>query len=371
MTTDPAALHRDALVIDTMAAPGPSIHTADMLARLDELVATGAPEAIAIDEMEAMADSALLRDELSGFWEGWDRSGVDVGSVTIGAFGPQNFSYENAIRDVARWTRKFDALDRFVKVTTAADAERAHASSRVGIVLNFQNTTHFGTDLSKLEQFYELGVRIIQLTYNTRNFVGDGCTERNPSGLSLFGLDVVKRMNALGILVDVSHCSEPTQLDAARASEQPIAITHGFAKAVYEHDRGASDDVLKAIGSDGYVGIVAVPFFLTSEPQAKLEHLVRHLDYIAGLVGADHVGIGTDWAPPVPKQLQKLLTAGVEQIGFRKEHRVDWGATIAELQDYADWPNITRALVDAGYSDDEIRGFLGANFLRLFRDVVG
>ena len=365
-----ALLHRQSLVIDTMAAPGPSIHTPEMLARLDELVASGAPEGIAIDEMELMADRLLLSGELPGFWEGWERSGVDVGSVTIGAFGPQNFTYDNAVRDIARWTSKFDALDRFVKVTTTADAERAHAEHKVGIVLNFQNTTHFGTDLGKLEQFYGLGVRIIQLTYNTRNFVGDGCTERNPSGLSLFGLDVVKRMNELGIVIDVSHCSEPTQFDAARASQRPIAITHGFAKGVYEHDRGASDEVLKAIGTEGYVGIVAVPFFLTSEPQARLEHLVRHLDHVANLVGADHVGIGTDWAPPVPEQLQKLLTAGVEQIGFRKEHRVDWAATIAELQDYADWPNITVALVEAGYSDDEIRGFLGANFLRVFRDVI-
>ena len=370
--SDPAArLHADALVIDTMAAPGPHVHTPPMLERLDELVEQGVDASLAIDEMELEADRLLLRDELDGYWEGWRRSGVDVGSVTVGAFGAGSFTYENAIRDIARWTRKFDAFDRLLKVTTADDAERAHAENRVGIVLNFQNTTHFGDDLGRLEQFYELGIRIIQLTYNTRNLVGDGCTERNPRGMTSFGLQVIERMNELGVLVDVSHCSEPTQLDAVRASKMPIAITHGFSKTVHEHDRGASDDVLKAVGSDGYVGIVAVPFFLTSEPQATLKHFVGHLDYVATLVGADHVGIGTDWAPPVPKQLQVLLTEGTRRIGFREEHRIDWGATITEIADYADWPNITRALVDAGYSDDEIRGFLGGNFLRLFRDVVG
>jgi membrane dipeptidase len=364
-------LHADALVVDTMAAPGPYIHTEPMLARLDELVAQRVDAPVAIEEMEGMADELLLHGELHGYWEGWAASGVDVGSYTIGSFGREQFSYDNAVRDCARWTRKFDALDGFLKVTAAADMQRAHDEARVGIVLNFQNTTHFGTDLDKLEQFYEFGVRIIQLTYNTRNFVGDGCTERNPSGLSLFGIDVVKKMNELGILVDVSHCSEPTQLDAVRTSDKPVAISHGFSKAVHDHDRGASDEVIKAVGTDGYVGIVAVPFFLTSEPHVTLKHLVAHIDHVANLIGADHVGIGTDWAAPVPPQLQVLLTEGTRRIGFREEHRVDWGATIAELPRYDDWPNITSALVGAGYTDGEIRGFLGENFRRLFGEVVG
>jgi membrane dipeptidase len=240
------------------------------------------------------------------------------------------------------------------------------------VIVNFQNTTHFGADLSKLEEFHDLGVRIIQLTYNAQNLVGRGCTERNPGGLSNFGIEVVRRMNELGILVDVSHCAEPTSLDAVDASDRPIAITHGFAKALNEHDRGASDELIRAIGGNGgYVGIVLVPFFLTTDPVATLEHFVRHVDHVAGLIGAGHVGIGTDWAPPVPPRLQQMLTTEVERIGFRPEHRVDWSATIEGLDAWEDWPNITRALLTHGYSDDEVRGLLGANFLRLFRDVVG
>ena len=371
MSDDPERIHREAVVVDTMGPPGPSVFTKSMLARLDELVAEGAAPALAIDEMELRADEALLRGELDGFREGWERSGVDVVSVTLGAFGPHPFSYENAIRDLARWTHKFDVLDDYVKVTAAADAERAHALGKRGVILNFQNTTHFGDDLDRLEQFYELGVRIIQLTYNSRNLVGDGCTERNASGLSRFGTSVVQRMNELGILADVSHCAEATSLDAVEASEQPIAITHGFAKALNEHDRGTSDELIRAVGERGYVGVVLVPFFLTTEPKVTLEHFVRHVEHIAGLVGIDHVGIGTDWAPPVPPQLQAMLTEEVRRLGFRAEHRVDWGATIDELEDWSDWPNVTRALVGHGYSDDEVRGILGENFLRIFREVVG
>ena len=355
-----------------MGPPGPSLHTGAMLTRLDELVAQGAQPALAIDEMELMADDALLAGELDGFWEGWERSGVDVSSVTLGAFGAQPFTYDNAMRDIARWQRKFDELERFVHVRSTADAAKAHNDGKHGIVLNFQNTEHFGDDLEKLEEFYELGIRVIQLTYNGHNLVGDGCTTANPSGLSAFGLDVVKWMNELGILIDVSHCSEPTSRDAVRASSKPIAITHGFAKTLNEHDRCASDNLLRD-GADngGYVGIVLVPFFLTTDPKATLDHFLEHIDYMAGLIGIEHLGIGTDWAPPVPKQLQAMLAEEVRRIGFRAEHRVDWGATIEELPDWIDWPNITRALVEHGYSDDEVRAVLGGNFLRVFRDVVG
>lgn len=365
-----ARLHREALVVDTMGPPGPSIHTGRMLAQLDELGDTD--PALAIDAMELAADRELLDGTLDGFWEGWQRSGVDVSSVTIGAFGARPFSYDNAIRDIARWTRKFDALDGFVKVTGAADAERAHAEGRVGVILNFQNTTHFGDDLEVLERFHALGVRIVQLTYNGRNLVGDGCTERNPGGLSLFGQQVVRRMNELGILIDVSHCSRATALDAVEASRHPIAITHGFARALNDHDRGADDDVIRAVAAGGgYIGIVCVPFFLSTEPEVCLEHLMRHVDHVAGLVGIEHTGIGTDWAPPVPERLQAMLTRGVAEIGFRPEHRVDWGATITELADYTDWPRITGALLAHGLREEEITGVLGRNFLRVFAEVVG
>jgi membrane dipeptidase len=195
--------------------------------------------------------------------------------------------------------------------------------------------------------------------------------EADPRGLTPFGRNVVMAMNDLGILVDVSHCSEATARDAADASEQPIAITHGFAEAVHRHDRGASDDLIRAIGERGYVGIVCVPFFLSDEPDVTLDHLVRHIEHVAGLVGIDHVGIGTDWSPEFPPQLVRLLNEEVRRLGFRDEHRVDFDAKIAGLDAWADWPNITQALVTSGYSGAEIRGIVGGNFLRLFRDVVG
>ena len=371
VNSDAASLHRDAIVIDTNGAPGPSVHNDAMLARLDALAAAGTPSALAIVEIEAMGDDALIAGDLDGVWAGWERSGVDAATVTLGAFGDEPFTYDNAMRDIAAWQRKFDALDRYVKIERASDVESAHDDGRFGVMLAFQNTTHIGDDLANLKHFYDLGLRVIQLTYNSHNLVGSGCTEPDPHGLTPFGRDVVAEMNRLGIVVDVSHCSRPTQLDAVDASDVPIAISHGFARAVHEHDRGASDEVLKAVGTDGYVGVVAVPFFLSFEPVVTLEHLTAHVAHIADLIGADHVGIGTDWAPPMPTALQAMYTAEMDALGFRDEHRVDWSATIEELQAWEDWPSITQALLDRGFSADEVRGIIGGNFLRYFRGVCG
>jgi membrane dipeptidase len=125
------------------------------------------------------------------------------------------------------------------------------------------------------------------------------------------------------------------------------------------------------VGAEGYVGVVLVPFFLTSDSPTTLDHFLAHVDHIAGLIGIDHVGIGSDWSPEFAPQIVRALNAEVGNLGFRTEHRVDFGAKIEGLDAWADWPNVTRALVAHGFSDDEIRGLVGGNFLRLFRDVVG
>jgi len=375
MTLDERAaqLHREAIVIDTMSLLGPDVYTKEMLAWLDEAVARSAPTWQVALHMQEMQHRALLDGELPGYWEGWEEAGVDVASVTLGAFGEKPFTYDNAIADLAQMTETFDRLpDRLVKILTADDIVRAKRDRRRGVILNFQNTAHFGDDLGLLERFYELGLRIIQLTYNQRNLVGDGCTERNPAGLSRFGVGVVKRMNELGILVDLGHCSNPTSLDAIEASERPVAVTHATCASVVAHDRGKSDDVLRAIGeSGGYFGVCIVPFFISTRPDPSLDEWLRHIDRVVQLAGVEHVGIGTDWGTELPPQFVHLLNDEMRRFGFREEHRVDWGATVDGFRTWRDWPNLTRSLLEHGYSDDEVRGLIGGNFLRMFREAVG
>lgn len=366
-----ATLQREALIIDTLSGE-PSVFSPAMLSRLEALVARQAPTADILSEMDRMATDALVHGELPEYWTWWDRSGVDVISNTVGPFGRIPFSYESALDGLAQLTRRFDGTDRLVKVTRASDIERAKAGGRCGIILNFQNTTHFGQDLNALDLFYDFGVRVIQLTYNSRNFVGDGCTERADGGLSHFGLQVIRRMNERHILVDLSHCGLRTTMEGINASARPVAITHSFSRELSPHDRGKTDDIMRALAErDGYFGVLVVPFFITPEPRATLAHFVAHVDRVVEVMGIDHVGIGTDWGAVFPKSLEALMDAEMVRFGFRPEHRTSWGARVEDYPSWRDWPNITRALVGRGYSDNEIIKLLGANFLRIFRDVVG
>ncbi|HWL65050.1 MAG TPA: membrane dipeptidase [Actinomycetota bacterium] len=359
-------LHEQCLVIDTCGPLGPSIYTQEMLDRIDEMSAAGAYTGLIISEIESMQRAAIPATGPPGFWTGLAASGVDISVVTIGAFGPAPFSFEGAIADLAGYTRLFDSTDRIRKVTSAAEARAAKDDGVFGVILDFQNSTH-ARNLDDLDLFYDFGLRVIQLTYNERNLVADGCTERNPSGLSNYGVSFVKRMNELGILVDTSHSSERTTLDALDVSERPTAVTHSFAKALHNHDRGKGDDVIKAVGeSGGYFGVLNVPFFITAEPEGTMNHFIAHFERIVELAGPEHVGIGTDWGQVVPKTLIDLLHEEVRRFGFRPEHRVDFGAQTRGFETWEKWPNITAALVERGYSDNEIKGFLGTNFLRVF-----
>ncbi len=363
--------HRESLVIDTCGPHGPLIFTDNMLARVDEMTAAGTYTGLVIGEIEKMTRDAIAADALRGFWEGLEASGVDVSVVTIGAFGPRPFSFEGAVADLSSYQKLFESTDRIRKVTSAGDARSVKDDGAFGIILDFQNSTHFGDDLDKLDLFYEFGLRVIQLTYNTRNLVADGCTERNPGGLSKFGVSVIRRMNELGILIDTSHSSERTTLDAIEVSERPTAVTHSFAKSLHDHDRGKGDDVIRATGeAGGYFGVVCVPFFLTAEPEATLDHFIAHFEKVVELAGPEHVGIGTDWGQVFPKTLVDLLHEEVRRFGFGPEHRVDFNAQLKGFETWERWPAITAALARRGYSDDEMSGFLGQNFLRVFEQAT-
>lgn len=366
-----SSLHAQSLIIDSLSGE-PSVYTPAMLRRLDELIARDTPTPAILAELERMSTEALVRGELPEYWDWWEASGVDVVSQTVGAFARIPFSYEAAVENLAQLTRRFDAVDRLVKVTRARDAERAKAEGKRGLILNFQNTTHVGQDLDLLEFFYDLGIRIVQLTYNMRNFVGDGCTERSDAGLSYFGHQVIRRMNDRGILIDLSHCGLRTTLEAIEASTRPVAVTHSFSRELSAHDRGKTDEILRALAArDGYYGVLLVPFFITADETATLDHFTAHVDRAVEIMGIGKVGIGTDWGTVLPKALERLMDAEMVKFGFRPEHRTSWGATVEGYRSWREWPNITRALVWRGYSDGDITRLLGANFLRIFRDVAG
>ena len=217
------------------------------------------------DDADAVFNRSLVFDALSNDDEWTDevftafrRAGVSAIQTSL-----DNRTLASALADLARWQARLDRHpDRLVKVVRGGDIADARRQGRIAVVLGFQNATMIETRVANLAELYALGTRCIQLTYNARNLLGDGCTGTN-AGLSDFGVDVVHKMNELGIVVDLSHCGEQTTRDAIELSARPPAFTHTMCKAIYDHVRAKSDQQLRTLaGKGGVVGIVMLGYFV-------------------------------------------------------------------------------------------------------------
>jgi len=313
----------------------------------------------------------------------WRRSGVTVACGTFSGAHRMSGAFDRASEASARGYLFVDALGGALQIARrSADIECIHRDGAHGIVIDFQNTTAFGDDLSRVDYFYNLGLRMVQLTYNLRNLVGDGCTEAHQGGLSYFGREMVQRLNEARILVDVSHCSEQVGWDAMKISTAPIVVSHSASKAVCYHDRGKTDELAKAVADHGgYFGVVIVPGFIAESPEATLDDFARHIEHLVDVMGIDHVGIGTDKTGPgpgtesivqYPDSMPRHRPGSFDWAGFRlKEHRLTPEYYLKGYRDFGDWPNLTVELAQRGFNEEELRKVLGLNFLRVFREVVG
>jgi membrane dipeptidase len=296
------------------------------------------------------------------------RGGVDVLQVTLGAIEMNMHGWDASLRDVARWRRRAAIGGDLEVCESPAALREAHAAGRMGVMLGLQDTLQVGSDLGRLEMLRTLGVRVVQLTYNRRNLVGDGCTERDPAGISRFGVELIKELNQLGIVVDVSHCGDATTLDALDLSDRPIAFTHTACRAVYDHPRAKTDEQLRNLAEQqGYVGIVAVPFFLKAADPG-IPDVVDHIAHAAEIVGVENVGVGTDWGFWTTDWPAELRSATMRAFrgagGFRPEDGLELGIGLGPFVEWGDRLHLTRGLVEGGFSDDEITGLLGDNWLR-------
>ncbi len=384
---EPLELHRQALVIDTQQPPITTgiVFTPGMREAVADLARQGRTRAEAGPILEGVLARELQTspEARAIYLEMWRRSGVTVACGTFSAFGRLATAFESAVRKIANAQAMLAALDdTMLLVRRAADIERAHAEGRHGLIVDFQDTVAFADELDRVDLFHGLGLRMVQLTYNLQNLVGDGCTETYQGGLTYFGREVVRRLNERRILVDVSHCSEQVGWDALAVSTAPVIVSHSSSKAVAEHDRGKSDELARAVAErGGYFGVVVIPGFIRATPGATLADVVRQIEHLVDVCGIDHVGIGTDKAGPgprtsslieYPEAMPPQLPGEFNWSGFRTvEHRQTPEYDIEGFASFGDWPNITVALAQAGFDEDELRKLLGLNYLRVFRDVVG
>lgn len=328
--------------------------------------AGGALDAMEDEQVRLLRTDPAFRDDLRAAYQ---EAGVTLVSATMGSLDPTT-SYATGVReDLARWQARIDAVSWLRKATSPAAAREIVADGDVGVVFTTQNLgLAIEGDVDAVETLYNAGIRIGQLTYNSQNLIGHGCTERVDAGLSHHGVAAVERMNELGMIVDLSHCGRETTLDAVSVSDRPVAYTHTFCDALSDHDRGKSDEELEQLReNDGYVGVLAVPFFLDpGNADADFEAFFDHVDRMVDRVGIDRVGIGTDWGSwtsELPEPLHEGIMEAFQAAGFREEHGLSIGIGYGPMDRYEDWPAIPDGLRDRGYDADERRKLLGENVL--------
>ena len=271
--------------------------------------------------------------------------------------------FDDVLAEVGLMLADVGRREDVVRVGNAAEIEAARQQGKVGFMPTLEHLA-IGNDITRLDTLYGIGVRLAGLTYNRRNYIGDGQLERNPGGLSEFGIDAVRRMNQLGMAVDVSHASVPTALDAIELSEAPVTFSHNASYTLRPTTRTRIDEELRACAArGGLIAVTAVPNSLSDDPKQDINCVLDHYDYMVKLVGVDHVAIGTD-------------TNVGDHVDF---HRLVLGRSddqlpapyLDGLESPADGKNIIRGLISRGYGDGDIRKILGENALAYFRRVMG
>jgi membrane dipeptidase len=304
-------------------------------------------------------------------------SGLNTCVITVGhpaLHGPSAFDDLQA--EVAAYDAHIRAhRERLAQVLDTSDIRRVAGEGRLGLLYYTQNATPIQDDLTRIELLQRMGVRIVQLTYNTRNLLGDGHLERTDAGLSRFGIEAVERMNELGILVDVSHCGETTSLEGIRFSSRPVAITHAGCAAVYDHPRNKSDRVLRAMAEEGgVVGVFQLNPYLGPRERNDLDDYLDHIDHAVDVCGIDHVGIGSDREhqriSDTPEEVERLRQE-IARLGPEAEARFRWPFFLSELNHPRRMETVAEGLSRRGRPGREIDKILGDNFLRLFEETIG
>lgn len=305
-------------------------------------------------------------------------SGLTATNWTLGYVSGKDEPFEATVRDLVRFDGVIrDHADRLTKVLTAADIRRAKAEHKVGVIYGFQNAAMLGDRVERVDLFADMGVRVIQLTYNPQNQLGGGSVAAGDIPLTAFGRDVIDRLNARRVIVDLSHSGQQTCLDAARHAKAPICITHTGCRALNDLPRNKTDEELRLVAEKGgYVGIYFMPFL--ADRQITSEDVCRHLEHAIKVCGEDAVGIGTDGGVTGIDDLESWKKAFAAQINRRRAMGVSAPGERPDSYTFAidmfgpdQFRILARKLAERGHSPRRIEKILGLNFLRYSGDIWG
>jgi membrane dipeptidase len=277
----------------------------------------------------------------------------------------------------AAWHRLLQDRQDLLLVRNARDIELAKQTDRLGIYFHIQGTDPIESDLDLINVYKALGVGVIQLTYNVKNRVGDGCEERTDAGLSRFGLKLIQRLNQARVIVDCSHTGERTSLEAIERSAAPVILSHSNVNSVHASPRNVSNTLIEAIArSGGVIGVAGFPGMVAGTPAPSLDQFIVHIDAIVQRVGIDHVGLGIDYYSgqagvasdeAALRGYEDAVRAGLWSTAYPPPpHRYPAG-----IETPRQFPSLTHRLLERGYGEQDLRKILGGNWLRVMRSVWG
>jgi membrane dipeptidase len=282
-------------------------------------------------------------------------------------------AYDEVIGELAAYEQHIqDNSDYFIKAIGIKDIDEALRDGKLALLYLFQNTTPIGKELSRLDLFYNFGVRSIQLTYNSQNLVGCGCLDRSDGGLSKYGIELIEAMNEKGMLIDLSHAGMKTMAEAIAYSSKPVVISHSGCKSVYDHPRSTTDENIRALAEKGGVmGIFQINPNLGPKQRNTLDDFLAHIDHVVKIAGIEHVGIGSDREhKPIPdtEEEKRRLEEEMARVGSKSIH---WPFFLSELNHPRRMETIREGLKKRGYGSSDIDKILGGNFYRVYKEVLG
>lgn len=319
-------------------------------------------------------DEFLIIDGLNV--SNWESENVyrDLQKGNVNAINATTATWENftqTLDNISSWYAKFKNRKDIALVRNVNDIFESADNGRIGIIIGFQNASPIENNLDYIYTFSELNVKIIQFTYHERNLLGNGCYERVDEGITNFGIDAIKIMNEVGILIDLSHVGIVTTMETIEYSEKPIAITHANPKSYHNVPRNKTDEALKLMASKGgIVGVTAIAPFLKKGDASTVEDYVDAVSYTVDLVGIDHVAIGTDFTQDQPEEFWKYIGS---QQGTKFPSTFTDVTTAANYPINFETPDKFPVLISAmekkGFSKEEISKILGLNWIRVFEKV--
>ncbi|MPV86286.1 membrane dipeptidase [Ostreibacterium oceani] len=300
----------------------------------------------------------------------WRASGLDAVHVTIA----YHENFRETVLNVEQWNRWFERHDDLIlHGQTAADVALAHETQRTAVFFGFQNPSPIEDDIGLVEVWHKLGARFMQLSYNNQSLLATGCYESDDAGITRMGKAVIKEMNRVGLVVDMSHSADRSTIEAAEISARPIAITHANVYAWHPALRNKQDSVIRAVTDNGgMLGFSLYPHHLKNKSDCTLDDFCTMIADAVAKYGIAHFGIGSDLCQDQPDRIVEWMRVG------RWTKDIDYGEGSADapgfptmpewFRDNRDWPNLAQGLVAKGFTASEVNALLGGNWYRFFAE---